>query len=150
MSFRAFITELFDAAEPYKPRKSSSDPNFEYEFEFEGNQFRVYIDHQPEANGDLNGDVTFVSSQTTSDFKMKATGDHAGSSHRVFSTVIKIMKDHAKKYKGKGLKSFTFAADVKEPSRVMLYKKFSSMMGGKAFPRKPGDEHYKFRIPVPK
>jgi len=83
-------------------------------------------------SGDDKGDVT-------------ATGDSGKMSPHVFSTVLHIAHNHARKH---DLTHLKFSASNKEPSRVSLYKTASERYGGGVIPPDKFEQGIKSDLPA--
>lgn len=144
ISFSKFIIESGDSHYPYK--KSHTYGNFIHHYDFDdgsGKKKRVTIDHDGSA-----AEIAFHDTdkeEKGSKEKYGATGESKGKSLKVFSTVKHILKKHASEHPD--LHVYSFSSNKHEPSRVSLYKRMASKLGGAS---EEGKHHYHHMIPVNK
>lgn len=139
MSFKQYVTELFDKTVAVHQTKDFGEDGGVWSFTLNGAEYHVGIafvklkPFSPKAMKDNeiikkhNGayDIAFyaiadnVFKQKTYKFDLIGGVD----SLKVFATVIKVVKDY---FKGQGKVPITFSA--KEPSRIKLYSKFAKIL----------------------
>lgn len=132
-SFRYYITEIGDSAYPFKYEGSDDDGEYHhYSIKHptdEKKNISVMIRHEypEEEGGQHSAEVSFT---RENDFSHSQKNDMTtGESAKVFSTVGKIMKQHAES--NPSVSHFEFTSDKQiEPSRQSLYKRFTSKLGG--------------------
>lgn len=146
-SFKYYITEIGDSAYPYK-YEGSDDAGEYHHYSIkhptdENKDIKVLIRHEKESDGNNNHSAE-VSFTRKNDYKHLLVGDMStGESVRVFSTVHKIMKQHAES--NPSLSHINFTSDKETyPSRQSLYKRFASKIGGST--DSVGDKHFNTHI----
>lgn len=144
LSFSQFMIESGDSHYPYE--KTLSYGNFVHHYDFHdgsGKKKRVTIDHDGGAAEVAFHDVDKENMKRKQ--KYGATGESKGKSLKIFSTVKHILKNHAKEHPD--LHVYSFSSDKSEPSRVSLYKRMASKLGGAS---EEGRDQYHHMIPVDK
>lgn len=146
-TFKHYITEIGDSSYPFKYEGSKIN----------GKHHHYSIKHPTDENKDINvvirhekgfdgGDKhsAEVSFTRKNNYNHSLVGDMStGESVRVFSTVHKIMRQHAES--NPSVSHFKFTSDKgMEPSRQSLYRKFTSKSGGST--DSDGDETFNNHI----
>ena len=122
-TFKQYLNESLDKPFDYKStgqyKNSSGETEHHYSFKDDnGNHTYVYIAHSKDRKGNPQASVDF----TDENGDIQATGK---GSIRHFSTIKKIMKDHAEKHPH--LKMYTFTGEVE---RDPLYTRLAKQAGG--------------------
>ena len=151
LSFKEYITELFDSPYEYQKvgvkRGDGEEDGDSHRYVFKdhtGRDVHVNMIHHPD-----NKTAEVVFSRYGSVGLMHDAGPHAG---KIFSTVRKIATDHAKKHRKLEQLTFSSSKVVHRPgdkagSRASLYARLARSMGGSTKENKLYDDH---TIPVNK
>lgn len=121
-TFKQYLKESFDSHYSFRDRGANSDKTVhKYAFDTKDNEdtMHVKIDH----DGDM-ANIAFTDKYG----QYSATNDKGSGAVKVFSTVHKIMQDHAAKYPH--IKSYHFSG--KSGSRSKLYDRMVQRAGGRS------------------
>jgi hypothetical protein len=139
-----YLSELFDKPTKYKTMshkemglnkdESKSGRFHGYHFKHNNQSFRVGVYHHPNGHAEVDFDTGG---------SHDITGQHGHSSHKIFSSVHKILKDHSDKHKH--LSHYKFYSDASQPSRGKLYHKLTKKMGGVT---KRGEDDHEHIVPI--
>lgn len=141
------LLELLNSHYPYEHEEGDHSSDHFYNFKtIKNNKYTVHIYHQ--------GDKATASfgHESGEEYKTHADNSEPGSSHKVFSTVKHIIKDHLKR--NPYIKTLKFSANNAEPTRVRLYSKLVKSVAHNHTERDdtsdPGDHdsysHHEFTI----
>ena len=119
ISFKDYLNELFD-----KPVKYI-EKNYDFLFNVAGLEYRVVIDIDGEDESIIQ--VSFYTKDGNSDHEKAEISFSNGNEIKIFSTVLKIIKDYLKD--NSYINGITFTANIKEPSRVKLYDRMIKSIG---------------------
>lgn len=117
-----FIDFMYESYEFSKNETTSSSKTHNYHFSDGDRYYRVQIVHSPGA-----ADVSFATIDHEGRTDSKKNDAGLGKSHKIFSTVHDIMKQHSDKH---NIDRYAFSASAKEPSRQRLYDRLAKKHGG--------------------
>lgn len=140
--FRQFVSESGDSSYPYDYRGIEHNVVHQYQIHHPtGKKFKVSIFHDMPGN---NASVEFGDESKAVGADVQVTHEHPRDSHKILSTVHKIMKDHSYEH---GINTYHFTSDKSEKSRVSLYTKFTKRFGGKTV-ESPNRNFFHHKIPT--
>lgn len=142
-TFKQFLEEALNSSYDYDYKGEDDYSRHSYTFTPEKKStISVKITHEKDDEGKKRGYVTF---ERDSDSSEKKTGEHPRTAAKVFGTVNKILRQHAKEH---GLTDYNFEAKRDEPSRVKLYKRMTKKAGGQETRALTPSKFASFRVPV--
>lgn len=158
LRFKEFIAESGDSSYefhkyPHVGKVFGGGQLHKYSFkDTSGLEKRVEIFHEPDdSSRKVDAHVSFhdtdKETEEDEDKKHAATGAHRHEALKIFSTVKRIMKDHAKA--NSHIDNFVFSSRNNEPSRVKLYSKMTHKLGGETY-HDPKYEYSQHSIPADK
>lgn len=131
LSFKTYV--LAEAGDkPYDFHQMEADKDgASYEFSAGGTPYTATIGHMP-VGKHIHGEVVFGVRHDDEDFGLHTTfhmtGDQGTKAAKILSTVHHIVKRHVAKHPE--IHTIGFTSDNDEPSRVVLYKRYTKRMGG--------------------
>lgn len=133
ISFKSFLTEVGQFSYQFEKTGyvgSGENKTHVYHFTDEkDNPTKVEITHyKNKKTGKTNAEVSFLDPSERPGRRVDASGKKGYGSVKTFSTVNNILKAHQKE--NPHIENYTFTSAAHEKSRVSLYKKFASKMGG--------------------
>lgn len=118
-----FIIEAGDTPLPYTHESQDPDTH-SYRFNHGGVHYDLDIHHD-----DGEAEVSFGSTKDNNVGRIDITGYAGTSAPKIMGTIHKIVSDHVKKHPT--LKKVNFTSDNDRESRVKLYTKYTTKLGGR-------------------